>query len=96
MIILMLFRISGHSMLPMFKPGQILLVSSIPFLFRKPRVGDVVVVKDPQSEKPLLKRITKVEGEKYFVAGDNPDDSRDSREFGLVSKDNLLGKLIMS
>jgi type IV secretory pathway protease TraF len=30
----------------------------------------------------------------YFVLGDSHDDSKDSREFGPVSEDLLLGKVI--
>lgn len=108
MIFFMLFRVSGHSMEPTFKPGQILLVSSIPYFFTEPKVGDVVVIKDPRDKKPLLKRITKIEiatprqggarNDKriYFVSGDNPKDSMDSRVFGPVTKEQILAKAIFT
>ena len=31
--------------------------------------------------------------DKYFVLGDNREQSIDSREFGLISKENIIGKL---
>ena len=61
MNLLMLFRVSGHSMEPTFKPGQTVLVSSIPYIFTEPKVSDVVVIKDPQDGKPLLKRIIRID-----------------------------------
>lgn len=95
MILLMRFRVSGHSMEPTFKEGQILLVSSIPYLFQKRKVGDVVVIKDPRDGRLLLKRIEKKEKDKYFVAGDNPASSTDSRTFGPIPRKNILGKVIL-
>jgi|SRR5581483_324847 len=115
---LSLFKVAGNSMLPTFKPGQLLLVSSIPYLFKKPKVGDVVVVKDPRDGKPLLKRITEIvqsrhsgkrsdsriplgirrfwtsqnDENTYFVTGDNFRKSTDSRSFGEITKENIIGK----
>ena len=31
----------------------------------------------------------------YFVLGDNRTNSNDSREFGLVKKDEIIGKIVM-
>ena len=31
----------------------------------------------------------------YFVLGDNRTNSSDSREFGLVKKDEIIGKIVM-
>ena len=80
---------------PAFKEGKTLFVSSIPFLFQKPKVGDAVVVKDPRDGRLLLKRITKIENGKFFVAGDNTKSSTDSRIFGVISKNHILGKVIL-
>lgn len=108
MILLMRFIVLGYSMEPTFRQGQTLLVSSIPYLFQKPKVDDVIVIKDPQTGRLLLKRISKVRPrrstasqpvrlageEAYFVSGDNPNHSRDSNSFGALPKGAILGKVI--
>lgn len=91
----MRFIVKGSSMEPTFKEGQVLLVSSIPYLFAKPKFGDVVVIKDPRNGRLLLKRIKKKVGDKYFVAGDNPTASTDSRTFGQIGKSLILGTAIL-
>ena len=96
MILLMRFIVSGHSMEPTFKEGQTVLVSSIPYLFGGPKVGDVVVIKNSRDGRLLLKRVKKRESKEYVVAGDNPEVSTDSRTFGPVLRKNILGKVIFS
>ena len=93
-MILSIFRVSGHSMEPLFKAGQTLLVSSLPYFFNEPKVGDVIVIKDPRDGKALLKRITKKEKNKFFIAGDNPQSSTDSRTFGPITNDLIGGKVL--
>ncbi len=78
---------------PTIKNGETVLASSIPFLFSNPKVGDVVVFK--KNEKVFIKRITKIDGEKYFVGGDNKKDSLDSRKIGLVERSGIAGKVIL-
>lgn len=93
MLLLSRFTISGHSMDPTILQGQTVLVSSIPFFFSKPKIGDIVAFKKP--EKVFIKRIVKVDGEKYFVSGDNKNDSLDSRRFGWILKKDIIGKVIL-
>lgn len=94
MIFLMRFVISGRSMEPTFREGQTLLVSAIPYLFQQPRIGEVVVIKDSRDGRLLLKRITKKEEDSFFVVGDSPKDSTDSRTFGSITKADIVGKVI--
>lgn len=83
------FIIVGHSMEPTFKNGSFVLVSSIPYLFVKPKIGDTIALKN--EDKIFVKRVTKVNGEKYFVKGDN---NKDSLEIGWINKKEIVGKVI--
>ena len=88
-MILGLYKVSGHSMLPHFKPKDRVLVSSLPYLFSKPAIGDAVLLKS--NDKILIKRISKFEGNKIIVSGDNKSDSL---KIGSIDRGNILGKVI--
>jgi len=92
MFFLSRFTISGHSMEPTLSQGQTVLASFIPFLFSKPKVDDIVAFR--KGEKMFIKRISKINGEKYFVSGDNKEDSMDSRRFGWILKKDIVGKVV--
>lgn len=55
---------------------------------------------DPQWTEPILKagvaedEVTVGENE-YFVVGDNRNDSSDSRDFGVISKDSIMGEAVL-
>jgi len=86
--------VSGKSMEPKFYDGDKLFVSAKIYKFREPRVGDTVVVRDPRDSRMVLKRIESIKGSEYFVRGDNPQWSTDSREFGAVKYNAIVGKVI--
>ena len=86
MVLLKLMRIRGQSMSPYLKEDDLILVSYIPMIFYRIKVGDVVVLKDPRDDRKIVKRISKIDNEEYFVLGDNPSASTDSRSFGYVNK----------
>ena len=70
-------------MVPTYVPGERLTVLR---RWRRVRVGDVVVVRDPRSaDRWLLKRCVAREGAQLDLRGDNANASTDSRNFGFVS-----------
>jgi nickel-type superoxide dismutase maturation protease len=57
------------------------------------QVGDVVVLEHPQRRGMLIaKRVARVDPAGYWLLGDNPRESTDSRHFGAVPL--LIGKVI--
>jgi nickel-type superoxide dismutase maturation protease len=79
---------------PTLKEGESVLVSSLPYLFSSPKTGEIVVIKELHTKKFFVKRIKKIENGKFFVAGDNPDDSLDSRKFGWLNREAIAGKVV--
>jgi nickel-type superoxide dismutase maturation protease len=92
MLLLAKFKVIGHSMEPLIKNRDMVLASSLFYLFKKPQIGDIVAFRD--TDKILIKRVTNISKEKYFLEGDNKKDSLDSRKFGFISKQKILGKVI--
>lgn len=77
---------------PTLKTGQIVWVSNWYYLINKVRVGDIVLFRKNHQE--LIKRVKKISRDRVFLVGDNKSDSLDSRAFGKVSSDKILGKVI--
>jgi nickel-type superoxide dismutase maturation protease len=82
-------RIIGPSMEPSLRNGDCWVVRV------KDRVspGDVVLAVHPlRPDLRIVKRVVRASGSGWWVEGDNPESSDDSRAFGPVDK--VLGKLI--
>jgi len=83
----------GTSMNPTLKDGEVVLVdreaSSI-------NVGDIVVARQPiEQNSEVVKRVARInERGDYFLVGDNPDDSTDSRHYGAVTREYIKGKVV--
>jgi nickel-type superoxide dismutase maturation protease len=81
-------------MRPALEPGDWLLVDPDAYRRRPPRPGELVVAPDPREpERLLVKRVAALESDgRVMLAGDAPDASTDSRTFGAVAVDAILGR----
>jgi signal peptidase I len=95
-------KVEGISMEPTYYSNDILVINKL----QTPSLNDVVVVKSPSNENNyIIKRITAVEGmtvfyngkeitlkeDEYFLMGDNYYKSNDSRAFGPITHDKIIG-----
>jgi inner membrane protease subunit 1 len=77
---------------PALRAGDWIVVRE---LSRPPRVGEVVLVRDPRDrENLMLKRVSGVADGTCTVLGDRPEESTDSRTFGPVPVANVLGRAL--
>jgi len=95
----------GHSMEPAVKNGAVLIISRLRYGIRlpwrqdylirwaQPKTGEIVVFYTPSGEL-AVKRCTAIEGQSFFAEGDNSLTSYDSRSYGPVSFNNIIGKVL--
>jgi len=131
--VMMAVQIKGASMSPTLRDGQRYILFRCTYLWRAPRQGEIVVIRDPEDHDLSIKRViglpnqwiqikpdgVYVDNEKlaepyltaeaawssghklikkfqlgpnqYYVLGDNRDCSADSRIYGPIKKNAILG-----
>ncbi|MCX4819312.1 nickel-type superoxide dismutase maturation protease [Streptomyces sp. NBC_01142] len=83
-------EVTGPSMYPTLKHGDQLLVH----YGAEVKAGDVAVLRHPlQQDLLIVKRLAERRGEGWWVLGDNPGAEGDSRLFGTVPPELLLGRV---
>jgi len=88
---LKIFKIAESSMEPTLRSGDFVLVNTL----ARPKVGDVIVARHPTEEKLLTKRVAEISSPtKIFVLGDNAAQSQDSRHFGEIDRELVVGKVL--
>ena len=90
---LRVLKIRGNSLAPEFSQGDFVLVSKIPFFLTPPSPGDVIAFHQP-GYGLLIKRIQNlIQDGGVNVIGNHPE-SVDSRIFGPVKQQHIIGKVI--
>ena len=90
---------------PAIQNGTVLIVSRLRYGFRlpwqqnyllrwaRPKTGEVVVFYTPTGEL-AVKRCASANGDSFYAEGDNGLASYDSRAYGPVPADNIIGKVL--
>jgi signal peptidase I len=96
----------GRSMLPTLEPGSVLVVNKAAYGFRLPGLGiyllrwsdpqdgDLVVFYTPLGERAVKRCYHVSEEGNFFALGDNDLESFDSRSYGPIPSDHIVGKVV--
>ena len=90
------FRVTGRSMTPLLRPGDEILIDPRAYWRSRPSVSDIVIACRPDRlDLRVIKRVKDISADgSCFLTGDNLQASTDSRTFGWVSPDHILGRVI--
>jgi signal peptidase I len=95
----------GNSMSPAIPSGTVLVINRVVYGLRlpwmktylcrwaAPKTGEVVVFYTP-SGGLAVKRCGEITGEGFMALGDNKLQSYDSRSYGPVPADNIIGRVL--
>lgn len=97
-----IYHIPSASMMPALIPGDYVLVDQWAYQNNSPIKGDVIVFQHPYNKRSYVKRIAYLPTEEfmgkslpkdsYAVIGDNTDRSEDSRFFGSIDSESIIGE----
>jgi len=87
-------KVTGDSMAPDFREGDFVVITTLPFLLERIKIGDIIIF-DHKVYGTLIKRIASFDPEtaEAYVEGTQPD-SLDSRRLGTIRRENIRGKVI--
>lgn len=90
-------KISGHSMMPLINHGDWILIN-LNIDADDLRLNEIILLEDPTNKELLIKRIDSINiktEKEFYVLGDNKADSYDSRKFGYIKKESIIGKAVL-
>ena len=96
----------GRSMLPTIRPGTVLPVLRAAYGLRNPfgngylirwgspTLGDIIVFTSPDGQLAVKRYLESFGDGSFMAVGDNRSESYDSRNYGPIAVDSILGKVI--
>ena len=78
-------------MLPFLKEGDIVFFKKYKKNKSKLKMRQIIIFNHPLKNKSLIKRINSVNQNNIEVLGDNIEFSEDSKKFGLVNNEKVIG-----
>jgi nickel-type superoxide dismutase maturation protease len=89
-------RVRGTSMEPALPDGSLVLVDPAAYRSRPPAAGDVVLARHPfVRDLRLIKRVAETRDGRVTLVGDRVDASTDSRDFGALRLDHVMGRVVL-
>ena len=89
------FKVVGRSMLPLLQPEEEILIDPYAYQKQKPQINDVILTNHPYDTRlKIVKRVALVAVDGgCFLIGDNPKESTDSRHWGKVECQKIIGRV---
>ena len=86
--------VRGDSMYPALRPGERVLFDRLAYRIDDPQPGEVVLARHPaRPGVRFLKRVAAVHADgEYWLLGDNPDASTDSRQLGAFRRGDIVAR----
>ena len=91
---LQLLKVTGESLSPLYKEGDFVVITTLPFFLRRLRQGNIIVFQHGLYGT-LIKIVERVllDEEAVYVIGAN-EDSLDSRRLGPISRAAIKGRVL--
>jgi len=89
-----LLKVTGDSLSPLYKEGDFVVITTLPFFLRRLRQGDIIVFKHGLYGE-LIKIVDRLlpEEDAIYVIGTS-EDSLDSRRLGPISRAAIKGRVL--
>ena len=89
------YPVKGNSMFSTLKEGETVLLNLRAYRHQPPQPNDLVMALHPQQpNQKIFKRVQFVnEYGRIYLTGDNTAESNDSRDFGALPPENILGQV---
>ncbi|MCC6388091.1 MAG: nickel-type superoxide dismutase maturation protease [Dehalococcoidia bacterium] len=89
------YCVRGVSMEPAFRDGDFVVVDRAAYRRAAPKAGQVVIATDPREPaRTVVKRAAEVTDTDVTLRGDNAAHSTDSRTYGPIPRDAVIGRVV--